>query len=297
MPPITRPLVASRWPARAVNAHKSSCGRVLVVAGSRCMCGAGLLCAKAALRAGAGLVYWALPQEMQPSFAAALPEAITLPLSQTETGEISATAWPVLEEFISRVRPSVAVIGPGLGSSPLLPRLVAEAQLPLVIDASALTDVIFKRPHENGPVICTPHPGEMARLLQTQVASDETARTEQVRQLAQQINGVSVLKGPGTLVCQNGQAEIWENTTGGPALAKGGSGDVLAGLIAGIWAQLGTANEFTAGSACRAALCGVYVHGLAGDLAAQALGDYSVLASDIISHIPAAIQTVVRSKK
>ena len=301
MKKITRSTVARLLPVRANTAHKGDLGRVLVVAGSRTMCGAGFLCAKSALTSGAGLVYWALPQSMQPAFAAALPEVITLPLPETKTGEISASAWAVLQAFIKKTKPSLVAVGPGMGSSPLLKILLTEIDLPLVLDADAL-NILAEQPTVSfkNPVILTPHPGEMTRLLKASVAISLQERISQVTQLAQKTKAVCVLKGHDTLLAQylpNKQVQIWQNTTGGPALAKGGSGDVLTGLIAGLWAQAGMKNGFNVISAFQMAACAVYVHGLAGDWAAKALGPYSVLATDIISVIPAAFQQIVGKEK
>ncbi len=298
---ITRRLAADSLPVRTISAHKGSFGRVLVVAGSRTMCGAGYLCAKSALVSGAGLVYWALPQTLQPAFAAALPEAITLPLPETSGGEIAASAWKTLSLWMGKIRPSVLVVGPGMGNSPLLPRLLQETDLPSVWDAGAL-DVLarMQRFRSSKPVIITPHPGEAARLLHVPVAMDVTSRVQHATQLADQLNGgVCVLKGHDTLVavCRDKKTEIWRNTTGGPALAKGGSGDVLAGLLAGLWAQLGTAEGFTTDTAVKACVSGVYIHGLAGDLAAQGRSSYSVLASHTIEHIGPAVRQIQGGKK
>lgn len=295
---ITREEVRSHWPVRRQDANKGSFGRVLVVAGSRTMCGAGLLCAKSALLAGAGLVFWALPKSMQPSFAAALPEAITIPLPETENGEISAEAFDELQSFCADRKPSVAVVGPGMGDSPLLGRMLAEFNLPLVADADALNFLAVRGVQGPlaQPVIYTPHPGEMARLLQTDIARDEKSRQEQVQTLARQTGGVCLLKGAGTLVCRHkkdGLFEVFQNTSGGPALAKAGSGDVLSGVIAGLWAQLGMQNGFDLNSAFSAALCGVYAHGLAGDLAARALTDYGVLSGVTAAYVPFAVKEIL----
>ncbi|MBR4356119.1 MAG: NAD(P)H-hydrate dehydratase [Elusimicrobiaceae bacterium] len=300
MKKITRSVVARLLPVRAENAHKGTFGRVLIIAGSRTMCGAGLLCAKSALRAGAGLVYWALPQTMQDAFAAALPEVITVPLAETTNGEIAAEAWPELKNFIAEVNPSVVVAGPGMGNSPLLAILLREIQTPLLVDADGLNaaarlQIFSYKP----PVIFTPHPGEMARLLQMPIAMDAAAREEQARQLAAKIGGVCVLKGHPTLVGMDmlNHILLWQNSTGGPALAKGGSGDVLSGLIAGLWSQAGSQGKFDVISAFQMAACAVYIHGLAGDLAAQQLTDYGVLASDTVDYVPAAIKKILQEKK
>lgn len=296
---LPRELVRSLWPVRAQAANKGSFGRVLIVAGSRTMCGAGFLCAKSALLAGAGLVFWAMPKSMQPSFAAALPEAITLPLPETPDGCLSVEGFDELQSFCVAKKPSLAVIGPGMGQSPLLGRLLTELDLPQIVDADALNFLAAADgagwPHAK-PVIYTPHPGEMARILKTDIARDESARLAQVRELTRRTGGVCLLKGRGTLICaaENGEFLVWRNTTGGPALAKAGSGDVLSGVISGLWAQLGSRNNFDDSSALAAALCGVYVHGLAGDLAAKTLTDYGVLAGETAAHIPQAIKEILR---
>lgn len=299
MEPITRQTIEPLLPVRMPSAHKGVFGRVLVVAGSRTMCGAGFLCAKSALRAGAGLVYWALPQTMQPTFAAALPDAITWPLPENENGEIAGDAWPVLQQYIDKHHPTVLVAGPGMGQSPLLPLLLRECPLPLVLDGDGLNalarlpGISFKQ-----PVIFTPHPGEMARLLDTAVVVDESFRALQAAQWTEQTGGVSVLKGPGTVVavCRQGKTLLWQNTTGGVSLAKAGSGDVLAGAIAGLWAQLGGTDRLTTDTALRAALCGVYIHGLAGDLAARKNSDYGVLAHEVADCLPLALKQILQKE-
>jgi len=300
MDEITRQTIVSLWPPRDPCAHKGMFGKVLVVAGSRTMCGAGLLCAKSALRAGAGLVYWALPETMQPAFAAALPEVITLPLPENDRGEIAQTAWPVLTDFIARKHPSLAVVGMGMQDSPLLPQLLREIQLPLVVDADGLQALAKLLPNFRftRPTILTPHAGEMARLLNTAVVADDSFRILQAAQLADQTNAVCVLKGPHTIVAvsDEGKLNSWQNTTGSAALAKGGSGDVLSGVIAGLWAQLAT-KGLTLENALHMAQCAVYVHGLAGDLAAKDLSDYGVLASDTSAYIPLAIRRLLQDKK
>ena len=286
---ITSPLVRNWLPQRPPTAHKGSFGRVLVVAGSRTMCGAGFLCAKSALTAGAGLVYWALPKSMQPAFAAALPEVITLPLPENAAGEIDASAWELFPEICQKYNPSLAVIGPGMGASALLPILLQNFSLPLIVDADGLNALAgMPRWSQSWPVqrpaIFTPHAAELAHLLNRTVATQETLRQAQVQELAKITGGVCLAKGFHTLVCLG--ENLFENTTGGSALAKGGSGDVLCGVIAGLWAQLGMAEGFSTQTALKSAVCAVYLQGLAGDLAAQNSSQYSVLARAIISYIP-----------
>lgn len=296
---ITQAQVKKWLPVRNADAHKGNFGRVLVVAGSRSMCGAGFLCAKSALVAGAGLVYWALPQSMQPAFAAALPEVITIPLTENESGEIDASAWELFPEICQFYKPSLLVAGPGMGDSPFLPLLLANSALPLVVDADALNMLACQPawhtcwPKER-PAIFTPHAMEMSRLLGKPVAKDEVARAAQVMELAQLTGGVCLFKGSHTLAAiQSTKGEqIFQNTTGTVALAKAGSGDVLSGLLAGLWAQLGVAEGFSVHSAFKAAVCGTYLHGLAGELAAQSRSVYSVLASDTLACVPHAFRHI-----
>ncbi len=299
MDKITREEVLSLLPKRDPRAFKGVFGRVLVVAGSREMCGAGLLCSKAALRMGAGLVYWALPASMQPSFAAAIPEIITIPLPETERGEIARTAWPVLTDFIEKQHPTLAVVGMGMQKSPLLAQLLQEIQLPLVVDADGL-NALNEMPsfRFEKPAIVTPHAGEIARLLNTAVVVDESFRILQAAQLADQTNAICVLKGPDTIVAvsDDGKLNSWQNPTGGPALAKGGSGDVLSGAIAGLWAQF-SAQGLTTENGLQAAKCAVYIHGLAGDMAAEELSDYGVLPSDTLGYLPRAICRMIKGDK
>ena len=295
MKKITRKEVKKAFPVRPAGANKGSFGRVLVVAGSSYMTGAAVLCAKSALKAGAGLVTLALPESRQQIAAAAVPEMITVPLPETE-GLINLHALPVLNYYIKTAKPSLAVIGPGLGASSAAVPFMKQCGLPLVADADALNrlaasglDAVFPR---REPGILTPHPGEMGRLLQEPVARNEQARLHQVQTLFGRTGAVSLIKGHGTLVYAG--EETWQNTTGGAALAKAGSGDVLCGLIAGLWAQLGMANGFDTQSAFQAALCGVYLHGLCGDLAAKELTDTCVLAGELLNFLPAAIKKTIK---
>lgn len=300
---LSQVLVNNWLPVRAQAAHKGNFGRVLVVAGSRRMCGAGFLCAKSALAAGAGLVYWALPASMQPAFAAALPEVITLPLPETPTGELAEAAWELFPEICQQYNPSLLVVGPGMGSSPLLPVLLQNAALPLLVDADALNALACEPgwqttwPPER-PCIFTPHPGEMARMLAQPIAVDESARQVQAETLARQTGGVCVLKGAGTLIAawQQQTLSLFKNTTGSPALAKGGTGDVLSGVIAGLWAQLGCAEGFSIRTALQAAACGVYLHGLAGEIAARQKSDYGVLATDVLTALSGAFLSLGANK-
>lgn len=273
-----------RLPPRWSGGHKGTYGRVLVVAGSRGMSGAAVLSASAALRGGAGLVRLAVPAEILPIVATANPCYTTAALPQ-EDGRLSAQALPPLLEL---VRGSSAVaIGPGLGQSPelsaILCAVLEQTTEPLVLDADALNVL---RDHQDslarhgGPVVLTPHPGEFARLTGLDAAAIQAERRERAVAYAAAHRVILVLKGHATVVTDG--RLVFLNPTGNPGMATGGSGDVLTGLIA---ALLGQGLE-----AFTAALLGVYLHGLAGDLARDDLGEVSLIASDLLHYLPAAFR-------
>ncbi len=270
-------------PERPVDSHKGLYGRVLVVAGSEGMSGAGALASRAALRSGAGLVTWAVPKRLSQLAALSCVELLTLPIPETAGGAPSVDAR---EHLIEAAREADAVVlGPGLPvageTGELLRLLVPEIHPPLVLDAGGLTAVgadwkLLKR--RKAATVITPHPGEMGRLI-GKTAADVQANREGIATKYAGVSGaVVVLKGAQTLVAQGDQLHV--NQTGNPGMATAGSGDVLAGLIAGLIAQ--------GLEAFAAARLGVHLHGLAGDLAAARLGQHGLLASDILAALPEA---------
>ncbi len=291
----TRALIKSFLPARPKQANKGMFGRVLIVAGSEKMAGAAVLCAKAVLRTGAGLAVLALPRSRQCMAAAALPEMLTLPLPE-KNGMISVRAVSVLEKFIQDFHPSVLLLGPGLSIAPFIIPFLKRNTLPAVLDADALNALASQADFgtvlgRRFPLICTPHPGEMKRLLKKSIPTDEGGRIRCAKSLSEQTGGVTLLKGFHTVITDG--KTVYVNPTGGPALAKAGSGDTLGGMIAGLWAQLGTAEKFDNKTALQAAVCGAYLHGLCGDLAAQKLTERCVLASDVAAEIPRAFKRIL----
>lgn len=290
---ITPELVRSFFPKRPQDANKGSFGRVLVVAGSQMMTGAGVLCAKSALKAGAGLVVLALPKSCQQTAACQVPEMLTLPLAETPDGVIAEEAIPALQQFIESYQMDLLVIGPGLGDAPFVVPFLKSCPLPAVVDADALNQIAKQNalgelfPRE-APTVCTPHPGEMKRLIHEEISADPAVRARQAEMLSRVVEGICVLKGNGTVVAYGNDA--LQNTTGGPELAKAGTGDILCGMAAGFWAQLGKTGAFDNRTALEAAVCAVYLHGLCGDLAAQKLTDTCVLAGELLQYLPAAIQ-------
>jgi NAD(P)H-hydrate epimerase len=270
-------------PPRPADSNKGTFGRVLVVAGSRGMSGAAVLCASAALRGGAGLVCLAIPEELLPLVAPANPCYLTVPLPGDGHGRLGWTALPLLQERIQAS--TVAVVGPGLGQSPELADVVlgilGGTATPLVLDADALNLLAGHTERLQGhqaPVVITPHPGEFARLLGCDVATVQANREYLPVHFALERGVTVVLKGHGTVVTDG--RRLYRNPTGNPGLATGGTGDVLAGLIGALLAQ--KLEPFAA------AQLGVYLHGLAGDLARDEVGEVSLVASDLLTALPRA---------
>ena len=288
---ITPEWVKSFLPARPPDAHKGTFGRVLVVAGSRNFVGAAYLATAAVLRVGAGLATLATPEGIYPIVAGRLTEATFLPLPEAGAGVISADAARVLRDELDRY--DALLVGCGLGqqaSTVLFVRrlLAPRISLPIaiVVDADGLnaltkvTDWWKMLPRE---AILTPHEGEMARLAATEVGEVSSHRLEMAREKAIEWDKVVVLKGAHTVVASpQGRVAIspWAN----PGLASGGTGDVLSGVVAGLLAQGMAPFE--------AAAAGVYLHGLAGDMVREELGDAGMLAGDLLPTLPRAIKSL-----
>jgi ADP-dependent NAD(P)H-hydrate dehydratase len=276
-----------RVPARAADANKGNFGRVLVVAGSRGMSGAAVLCGSAALRGGAGLVSVAVPASLLPLVAAGNPCYMTAALAEDAHGRLAGAARDELLGLAGAN--TVVAVGPGLGHSSDLPSLVLslieQTQTPLVVDAdglNALQGQVGRLRGRSAPLILTPHPGEFARLLGSDVAAVQGDRQGLAVRFAAEHGLVMVLKGHGTVVTDG--RRVYVNTTGNPGMATGGTGDVLGGLIA---ALVGQGLE-----AFAAAQLGVYLHGSAGDLARDELGEVSLIASDLLTYLPRAFRAL-----
>lgn len=283
--PIESVTALPRLAPRAADSNKGDFGRVMIVAGSRGMSGAAILCGRAALRGGAGLVKVAVPHEILPIVAAGNPCYMTVPLAQDADGQLDFAA--LAEIFAQEQTQTVLAVGPGLGRGAevgrLLPELVGKASRPLVLDADGLNAFAGQpgKLHTAGvPLIITPHPGELARLLGIEIRAVQARRDEVATRFAREHRLIVVLKGQGTVVTDG--RRLYRNTTGNPGMATGGTGDVLTGLIA---ALLGQGLEPFA-----AAQLGVYLHGLAGDLARDQLGEASLIATDVLDFLPAAIR-------
>ncbi|MFH0964121.1 MAG: NAD(P)H-hydrate dehydratase [Planctomycetota bacterium] len=276
-------------PARAADAHKGICGRVLVIAGSAGMTGAACLAASAALRAGAGLVRAAVPAELEGVFATKLTSALTLGVPGNGKGAFAEGATRTILEIASDW--DAAILGPGIGRSIPLQRFVAvlarELPIPLLIDADGLNNlaadlkVLVKRP---ALTVLSPHPGEMGRLLGRPAAEVQEQRRELAEAFAQEHRTVVALKGHRTVVTDGERTYV--NLSGNAGLATGGTGDVLSGVIGTLLAKgLGAFD---------AAALGVFLHGLAGDLAARAIGETGLTAEDVLDALPQAARFVER---
>jgi ADP-dependent NAD(P)H-hydrate dehydratase len=274
-----------RLPRRSHFGHKGIYGKVLVIAGSRGMSGAAVLCGHASLRSGAGVVQVACPADVQPVVAAAYPAYTTIPIRQHADGSFGDGAAAELIELARGA--DVLAIGPGMGretGTVAFVRRVLEgvATRPVVLDADglfALSPFVaeFRR---SAPFVLTPHPGEFARLSGQETPRTDDSRREQAIAFARKFGCVLLLKGSGTLVTDG--EKLYRNTTGNPGMATGGSGDVLTGIIAALVGQ--GLNAFDA------AALGAWIHGRAGDFGASALGMTALTATDLIEYLPAAFR-------
>lgn len=256
VPEISASFVRAVCPRRPLDANKSTFGKLLIRGGSRRYPHAPVLAAKGAIRSGTGLVALEVPEASRVCAAHHAPEAVFHLRGDDESGY------------------SAAVFGPGAG----LDELEIPAFPKLLLDADGLNRLARTGQTRIAGVeelIITPHPGEAARLLQCRIADIQFDRMGAVKALAEKYNCVAVLKGAGTLICRG--EHVWKNPTGNPGMATAGSGDVLAGVIGGLWAQ--------GVSAFDAARAGVWIHGRAGDVAASLLGQAALSALDIAEKI------------
>jgi len=276
-------LLAPRRP----DAHKGVFGHLLLVAGSVGKTGAALMAARAALRAGAGLVTVAAPHRALPMMTSALAEAMWEPLDETSNGAIALSALPRVLDLLEGK--TALALGPGVGRHPetvsFVKKLVRECPIAAVLDAdgiNAFAGELAALPPDRSLAL-TPHPGEAARLLECSTKEVQKDRLKAVRELAGKARVFAALKGYRTLIGEpSGRVAI--NLTGNPGMASGGTGDVLTGMIGSFLAQ---------GLAVPDALrLGAYLHGLAGDLAAEELGETSLVATDLIDKLPEAIRCV-----
>jgi len=273
---------------RAIDAHKGDFGKVCIIAGSVGMSGAAALAGRSALRAGAGLVRVATPKSVLPIVASIEPSFTTIALPEDGAGRISAKAINTILDAVSEN--DAVAFGPGIGISgalqSVLEALLEQEGLRLLIDADGLNNLtrIKDWPARlKAKLILTPHPGEMKRLWSALFREPlPSERKQQAAQLAQRTKSIVALKGAGTVVTDGEKNYI--NKTGNPGMATAGSGDVLTGVITALMGQ-GLSNF-------DAVVLGVYIHGLAGDIAAEKIGQVSLMATDIISTLGKAFMRI-----
>ncbi len=292
MPPNV-PLPA--LPPRPRDSHKASVGRVLIVGGCRGMAGAPALCARGALRAGAGLVTIAVPERIADVVAGLLPEAMVVALPSSDDGALDSSSDDAILPYLDRV--DALVIGPGLGRAPQTEEaiwgLLGKAKKPVVLDADGLYAVrgrVADLASRAAATVLTPHEGEAAALLGEVGATTLAARDgreDRAKRLAVRARGICALKGAGTVVTDG--TRVFVNATGNPILSTGGTGDVLSGVVAAFLAGLPT----TGGDAFGAVSLAVNVHGAAADLLRVRRGDRGTLASEIADALPEAIRALV----
>lgn len=277
---------------RREDSNKGLYGHVLVVGGSVGKAGAAAMAGMSALRAGAGLATVATAKSVLPTVAGFYPELMTEPLPETAAGTIATEAGLRIEELLKMM--TVLAIGPGISRDPhtttLVRSLVANQKLPMVVDADGLNAFQGHAQEMNGAgrtLVITPHPGEMARLAGCSTADVQKDRLGVARRFAAERGVIVVLKGHRTLVVQP-DGGAWVNTTGNPGMSTGGTGDILTGMVAGMIAQHPQ-------EAMLAVCAAVHLHGLAGDVMREILGEHSLVATDLLRGLPEAFQETRRT--
>jgi NAD(P)H-hydrate epimerase len=274
-------------PLRREDAHKGDFGKVFVVAGSPGMTGAAYLSSMGALRAGSGLVINGIPKSLNPIMEVKLTEVMTLPLAETRNCGLGKKAEKAILDLAKKC--DVVAMGPGLGSDKetrfLVKQLIRKIDCPLVLDADGINALegnqSYLKKRKGKKTVITPHPGELARLIKKDVPYVQSRRTAIAREVADNTGAIVCLKGHGTVVVEPG-GEVYVNETGNSGMATGGTGDVLTGMIASFIGQGVDAYSATVSA--------VYLHGLAGDFAAEKKGPFSLAASDILDFLPEAFQ-------
>jgi NAD(P)H-hydrate epimerase len=294
---LTKDDISPLIPVRPKYSHKGNYGHVLILAGSKGKTGAALMAAKACLRSGAGLVTLGIPESLSEIFQSRVTEEMTLILPDKGDGTLSQKALKQIFNFLND-KATVLTIGPGIGISSdikkIVETLIKTSTIPMIIDADGINSLKGNRTvflKSKSPIILTPHPGEMARLLQGQkrdrkslsIHDIEKDRINTAASFSKETGVYLVLKGVPTIIADpNGMAYI--NSTGNPGMASAGTGDVLTGIISGFLSQ--------GLSPINASILGVYMHGFAGDIVASKKGEHSLIATDIIEGIPFAFKSL-----
>ncbi len=286
---LTPELIQSCLRPRLPDAHKGATGHLLVVAGSPGKTGAAAMTSTAALRSGAGLVTLGIAETLNAVLESQLLEAMTAPLPETQPGVLGESAFDRIKDLMTGKQ--CLAIGPGLGQAEptkkLVRQIVKSSSIPLVVDADGLNNLAARveiLKSVSTPVILTPHPGEMARLMNSGVGNVQQDRIKCARDFATGFGVHVILKGARTVIAHP-DGGVFVNPTGNAGMASGGMGDVLTGIVAGLIAQGHSPEE-----ACRA---GVYLHGLAADSLGETIGPYGYLAGDVMGAIPGEIKKLV----
>ena len=284
---ITARDIAGLIGPRRAESNKGNYGHVLVVGGSRGKAGAAAMAGIAALRAGAGLSTVATANSVLGTVAGFHPELMTEPLAETDAGTISMSARERIDELAKGK--TVVAIGPGISGNPqtseMVRELVADLRVAMVVDADGLNAFDGRTEELNGngrTLVITPHPGEMARLAGMSIPDVQKDRLGVARKFAREHELIVVLKGHRTLVVRP-DGEAWVNTTGNPGMSTGGTGDILTGMVAGMIAQ-------NPKDAFAAAMAAVHLHGLAGDVMRESVGEHSLVATDLLRGLPEAFR-------
>jgi len=286
---VTAREVAPLIGPRSLVANKGSFGHVLVLGGSTGKAGAAAMAGMAALRAGAGLSTVATAKSVLATVAGFHPELMTEPLDETDAGSISIRALQQGQMDSLAGRKTVLAVGPGISRHPqtaeFVRGVVRKYKLPMVLDADGLNAFENRSAELKDTadiLVITPHPGEMARLTGSTVAAIQRDRLNVARTFAREHGVIVVLKGHRTLIAHP-DGTVWVNTTGNPGMATGGTGDILTGLVAGLIAQ-------HPDRIADAVISSVYLHGLAGDVARESMGEHSLIATDLLNALPEAFR-------
>lgn len=273
-------------PRRKTRSHKGDYGKVLILAGSKGMTGAACLCSLGALRSGSGLVYNVIGHSLEPILQIKLTESLTIGVEETKDLSLSLKSEATIMENVENC--DVVALGPGLGQHKdtvlLTKKLIPRIAIPMVIDADGLnnlngeTEILEKR---SATTVITPHPGELSRLLREDVKEIQKNREDIALDTAKKLNCIVCLKGHGTVVAAP-TGKVYVNSTGTSAMATGGTGDVLTGILASFIGQ--------GIDAYSSAVSAVYIHGMAADLASQRKGAFSMIATDLVESLPEAFQ-------
>ena len=280
-------------PKRQFDGNKGTFGKVLLICGSKNMVGCCVLAVNGALRSGAGLVNLAFPDILYNSLTSRLTENLFLPLDTDEKGYFSYTALPYVLDAAEKA--DVVMVGCGIGteyaSSLITTSLLENCKKPMIFDADALNCIsrcpdILKK--VKGNILLTPHPGEMARLCGVTVDEIQADREGSVIGFCKEYNVNVLLKGYETLICNTDATELFMNKTGNSGLSKGGSGDLLAGIIAGLTHSLN-------GDVFKAGVLGAFIHGMTADILKENLTEYSMLPEDCVNALPQVFRIIEKS--